>query len=644
MLEIFNRDRRRVAIAENAHNLREERKINSLWYLYFSLPVDDSKNEYCLPFHYVRWDDGELYRIMPAETFVTETGSVEYQCEHVLATLIDNVLFGYHVVGNRGVYTRDCINYVLDHQPVKNWVLDRCGFNRQFEYGWEQETLLSALFSIANPLSNYMWVTDTSVYPWRLSLEALDTGAKPEMYVQYSRNMLSYTGSTDPQQICTQLYPLGYGEGVNQLTIAGVNGGVPYLQSPQEYINRYGVIERVWADRRYEDPESLKAAAQAMLDEMQEPVKQYSIGFSQLDEGEYCKAAIGKKICIVHPELGANVDTFITELKLNYGDVPSSTITVANKSTNIASSIADMADRQRIEQTYAQGATQLYAQTLQANCDSKNGAVMNFYIPGDMRIINKIMAKVQMSSFRSYSKATETASSQVISSSTSDTNTYSSSDGGGTSTTTSDGGGMTTSSGGGTTATSSSQPVSSSNTEVDLSDDGGPGNANHNHALVRGDKIALTDGKGGITGYRVFAPSGKHTHGEHSHQVTIPGHTHNVNAHSHSLRLQAHSHNVRIPGHIHSVTIPSHAHEITPGIFFSGCPTSFGLYVNGMRKANFAATDAEIDLTSYLVDSSTNLIPRGSWLSVEVRPNDLAYVSIDMYVQGFVQSRGDQTV
>lgn len=203
---------------------------------------------------------------------------------------------------------------------------------------------------------------------------------------------------------------------------------------------------------------------------------------------------------------------------------------------------------------------------------------------------------------------------------------------------------MTTSSGGGTTATSSSQPVSSSNTEVDLSDDGGPGNANHNHALVRGDKIALTDGKGGITGYRVFAPSGKHTHGEHSHQVTIPVHTHNVNAHSHSLRLQAHSHNVRIPGHIHSVTIPSHAHEITPGIFFSGCPTSFGLYVNGMRKANFAATDAEIDLTSYLVDSSTNLIPRGSWLSVEVRPNDLAYVSIDMYVQGFVQSRGDQTV
>lgn len=644
MLEIFDRARKRVAIAEHAHNVREERKINSIWYLYFSLPVDDSKNEYCLPFHYVRWDDGELYRIMPAETSAAETGSVEYQCEHVLATLIDNVLFGYHVVGNRGVYTRDCINYVLNHQPVKNWVLDRCVFNRQFEYGWEQETLLSALFSIANPLSNYMWVTDTSVYPWRLSLEALDTGAKPEMYVRYSRNMLSYTGSTDPQQICTRLYPIGYGEGVNQLTIAGVNGGVPYLQSPQEYIDRYGVIERVWSDRRYEDPESLKAAAQAMLDEMQEPIKQYSIGFSQLDEGEYSKAAIGKKICIVHPELGANVDTFITELKLNYGDVPSSTIMVANKSTNIASSIADMADRQRIEQTYAQGATQLYAQTLQANCDSKNGAVMNFYIPGDMRIINKIMAKVQMSSFRSYSKATEAASSQVISSNTSDTNTYSSSDGGGTSTTTSDGGSTTTDSGGDTIVTSSAETVSNSNTENDPSDNGGSGNANHNHGLSRGLRLAYCDENNNIIGSRAFVPSGKHTHGKHAHAITIPPHTHDVSDHSHSLRLQAHSHNVKIPGHSHSVTIPSHTHEITPGIFFSGRPTSFGLYVNGTKKASFTLTDAEIDLTGYLVESSTNLIPRGSWLSIEIRPNDLAYVSIDMYVQGFVQSRGDNTV
>ena len=68
------------------------------------------------------------------------------------------------------------------------------------------------------------------------------------------------------------------------------------------------------------------------------------------------------------------------------------------------------------------------------------------------------------------------------------------------------------------------------------------------------------------------------------------------------------------------------------------------IYINGKKKATIVSTDTELDLTQYLVDTSSKLIPRGSWLSIEIRPNDLAYVSIDMFVQGFVQSRGDATV
>ena len=100
MIEIFDRSRKRVAIAENAHGISEQQRINSIGYLYFSLPYQDPKNQYCQPFHYVRYNGGELYRIMPETMFVDESGSVAYQCEHVLATLIDNILFGYHVVGN----------------------------------------------------------------------------------------------------------------------------------------------------------------------------------------------------------------------------------------------------------------------------------------------------------------------------------------------------------------------------------------------------------------------------------------------------------------------------------------------------------------------------------------------------------------
>lgn len=598
MIEIFDTARRRVAIAENAHAISEQQRINAIWYLNFSLPYQDPKNEYCRPFYYVRHNGGELYRIMPATVAVDETGSVAYQCEHVLATLIDNVLFGYHVVGNLGTYTPDVIRYILDHQLTRHWVLHQCDYRNQFEYGWEQESLLSALFSVATPLAGpYIWRTDTSVYPWRLSLKRLDTTGRPELYVRRRHNMTSYQRQRDPQSIVTRLYPLGYGEGVNQLGIGSVNGGVPYLQSPRAITDRYGIIERVWIDRRYEDPSSLKAAAQAMLQELQEPAVSYSVGFQELNTSDFDKAAIGKRLRIVYPDIGEAVDTFVTEINRDYEDTVRSSLVVANKETSIASSLADMADRQRIEQTYAQGATQIYSQALQANCDAGSGAVMDFFIPAEMRIINKVLAKVRLDRFRAYSKSTESDAAKVVTSSTSDDQTRTSSAGGRSVTTSRGGGGVTT--------------------------DTGPSGINVTWVTT---KTAMAEG---------------HQHefdrvNSHQHQVEIADHTHQVD-------VPDHTHTLTIPGHSHQVMVPAHAHNITPGIYRYGNPQKFGLYINGTKKAEFSGRTAELDITDYLTDSD-NRIPRGRWLSLEARPDDLAYISIDLIVQGFIQSRGDQTV
>ena len=125
----------------------------------------------------------------------------------------------------------------------------------------------------------------------------------------------------------------------------------------------------------------------------------------------------------------------------------------------------------------------------------------------------------------------------------------------------------------------------------------------------------------------------------------LPNHTHTVNipSHNHSFSLSPHSHGFTIRGHSHDVTVPAHAHDITPGIYTFGNPQRFGLYVNGTKKADFEGRTAELDITKLLVGDN-GMIPRGSWLSLEVRPNDLAYVSMDLIVQGFVQSRGDNTV
>lgn len=593
ILEVFDKNLKRVAYLENAFEKIEDTKINAINYLNFDLPNDDPKIEFLKPFHYVKCGKN-LYRILPKVVQTEETDILSVECEHVLATLLNDVIFGNVIIGNIGTYTREVIEFVLSKQKVKNWKLGRCDFSRQFEYCWENENLASALFSIPKPLAeDYMWTFDTETYPWTINLIKLDKTKKPDAYIQAKKNLLKLTKGSDPKQLFTRIYPLGYGEGVNQLTIKDVNNGIPYLQSPQDIINKYGIIETIWIDRRYENADSLRDAAKAMLEEFQEPLMEYEVDYQAIDIRE--KLSLGSKVRIIDED--DSVDDFVVGIRYEYDDVKKTTITIANKSRTVATSIADLADRQRIEMTYSQGATQLYAQSLQVNADSKHGAEINFFIPNEMRVINKVMAKIKLESFRAYSKATEGGGGYVDS--------------------TSSGGGDygSTSSGGG---------------EYSSTDSGG-GDYGTTHGVE--------DVDAGTYRYNVIGGAGY----VEIYKVTRHEHRLSISDHSHSFSISDHSHSFSIPDHRHTITIPNHEHKIVPGIYTFGSPKWFEIKVNGKSKGYVTATSWEYDVTKYLLDNKKR-ISRGSWQSIEIIPNDLAYISIDLMLQGFVQSRGDYTV
>lgn len=607
MIEIFDRHRVKQAILQNAFDMEEDLQINSLYTLTFSLPYDDPKTAFCRPFWMARYN-GRLYRIQPSTLEISDAGAITYTCEHVIAALIDKALFGYYHIGGLGVHTDEVLRWLLSFQS--DWRLGQCDFSRQFEYGWEQETLLAAFNSVpARFTEPYIWEYDTENYPWTVHLKKLVLNGRPQLYVRNEKNVLQLRRDSNTQEICTRLYPLGYGEGVNQLGIKEVNGGVPYLQSPPEYIEKYGIVERIWIDRRYENAESLKQAAQVMLDELQEPIEEYEVSFAELDGGGFDKAELGQVVQITDTRLGLVKTSYVIGITRRAGNVAESSLTIANKAQNIAGTIADMADRQRIEAAYAQGATQIYSHSLQVNADAKSGAILDFSIPSEMRIVNKVLAKIRMESFRAFSKATDGGGSTTQTSGSSSSSTTSS--GGGGSTTSGASSSTTTKSGGGATTTTMEQtrkPTSSTESATVPSKNSGT----HYHFYVNN------------------VPN--HTH-------DVPSHTHSM-AHTHSVSMSSHSHGM---SHTHTVTIPGHTHAITPGIYRFGSPKGFTLFVNGTQKEIFNETTAELDLTPYLLDD-TGKIRRGSFQSIEVRPDDLAYISIVLYVQGFVQSRGDMTV
>lgn len=613
-LEIYDMNRVPVCMLQNAFDIQEQQSLNALWYLDFKLPATDAKNEFCNAYWYARFNDGELYRMFPnGYNDASDLPYYSYHCEHVLATLLNKVMPGIVTMGGYYQPTPDVLRAILAKQDIQDWVLGECDFSRRFEYGFEKENLLAALFSVPQCFDeDYIWTFETKGYPWVLNLKRLNKNAEPVLNVRYGYNRLSYNRQPDYTNHVTKLYAYGSGEGVNQLNINKFTNGLGYILADKEHIEKYGIRESIWVDRRYENEETLYAAAQSMLNELCDPITSYSCGFI----GD---VKIGEVVNIIDYEQAYVVKKIIT-----YGDIDDIQYELSNKQPTLASTIADLANRQRIETTYSQGATNIYSISFVDNADANNGLDCDFYMPRSMRFVNKVVAKIKYDSFRAYSGTTEQGGS------TSSTSAA----GGQISSTSESGGGGTSAAGGGQSKTSAAGGKSTESTnQFDLASDTGT------YGI-----ISLT-GYSGLTsttsGHSHKVPDHMHrirvTNFAHKHSVTIPSHRHSFEIDDHVHELPAHTHSFSLPAHSHTFELPSHKHDIEPGIHRYGNPTQVELKVNGNSKGFFEDRSFEVDITEWLANDD-GMISRGSFQTLSVIPNDIAHISVSLTVIGFIQS------
>ncbi len=657
--QVFDQSMKRLCFLDKAIRIGYKQVYNGLWTATFTLPADDPKNAYCKPFNYVEiYDDKrriELFRILPSTLARGVNGYITYECEHVIATLIDNVLFKYHEIGNIGVFTTEVIQYVLSKQTTKNWRLGKCNFQKQFLYKWENENLCSALFSIPKPfIEDYHFTYDTSSYPWTLNLVAAETTVGCE--IRYRKNMQSIEKHVNPANLVTRIYPLGYGEGDNQLTIESVNNKIPYLEADTK--NTYGLKEVIWVDRRFEDAESLKATAQSMLNELKIPYISYSVNSLDLFKKtaqSFDEFKEGKVVRVIDKEDNISFAAKIVEIEKSDVTKADISVTIANKNKSIAGSIADMQERARINETYAQGSATLMTIPYIDNADVGYPAVFDFYIPSSMVNINKAMLRIQLQPFRGYSKAVKGGGDIATSTQSGGGSQQTSSSGGGTTTSTSDGGGsqQTSSSGGGTsTSTESgggSQETSSSDGGTTQTSAGSVWGGNG----TSGTDATTTENRG--TPYEhSHAITLQHSHsvtiGSHRHTVSVPSHTHSftiqahthsisIPAHSHSVTIQAHTHTISIPAHSHSVTIPPHVHDIEFGIYVGTTANSISLRVDG-KNISTVSDISNIDIINYLATDKGGRITRDTWHKLEIIPDRRTRISAYLFLDIFTNSRG----
>ncbi|MFA9380478.1 MAG: phage tail spike protein [Acetanaerobacterium sp.] len=616
-ISIYDRlTRERLCFLENAYGLGYETPLNALWTARFSLPSDDPKAVFCQPYNFVEVFDGdrrvELFRILPSTLIKkADTKAITYQCEQVLATLIDDVLFGSHAVGNVGTYTPESIRYVLDRQTTPRWQLQQCDYQRQFLYTWENENLLSALFSVANPFTNdFMWVTDTTnMDTWYLSLIRRET-AEQDGEIRYGKNMAGITREIDPTDLCTRLYLLGYGEGENQLNVKKANGGLPYIDADTQ--SKWGVISKIAVDTRFQSADSLLAYGRELLEASKSPYVSYKVESAANEDGTI---KFGGNIRVLDDDL--NISQIMPVVRMKIDDVTGDrtmSYTVANKAQDIASSMANLSDRQRITELYSQGSVNIDSANFADNADPTNPANLRFFIPDNVVRINEVNLTFSLQAFRAYSKSAAAGggSSQTSSS------------GGGSSQTTSSGGGssQTSSNGGGGTITSSSS------TSYD--------NYTLYGTTIYGDDYSAI--------YTETVDGHRHGIRDHRHAVSLQPHSHNVSIppHTHKVNIPSHRHDVDIPSHRHSISIPSHTHEIEYGIYEGSTASSATVRVDGEAIPVSMKPNQNYKITNYLAVDDDGHIQRGAWHTIEITPNSLTRVEASVQNTVFINPKGVQ--
>jgi phage minor structural protein len=635
---VYDKDMKKVAMLENANAIGYQMPLNSIWTADFSLPVDDPKNAECQPLRFVEIYDErervELFRILPS-TASRNGSSVKYQCEHVLATLLDDIMFQAHTVGNLGVYTADVIGYVLQQQSSPRWQLGVVDFTRQFEYTWENDNLLAALLSIVKPfVEGYQWTWDTTTMPWTLNLKAATS--EVAAYIRYGVNMQDIERTVDPSGLITRLYCLGYGEGVNQLTIADVNGGLPYLDADTQ--GQYGVIKSVFVDRRYEHPETLKAAGQALLEQAKQPRVSYTTKASEIHRltgQQIYKFRTGAMIRVSDEEIGDFTARIVNVGKSDMTGAPGDVdIEIANRTQDIAGSIADLQNRQKINEIYSQGATNIQSHDFADNADATHPAVLRFYIPEETVRINKMMISYRVEPFRAYERAI--ASAPAVSSGPSSSTTTAS-----VPAATSGPSSLVTTGASSETTTSQSSVLNKTDIgtvvyEATMDQHGKMASDGlHNHGIVPGTQLAISGG-----GSVAWQASGSHDHaiGFHYHSFTNEPHTHGM-AHTHGM-----NHTHQIPAHTHEMPhthqIPAHTHDIEYGIFEGPTPTSTIIQVDGNTVSSTAVGGQDIDIIPYLAKDGDGKVTRGAWHEITVTPNGLGRIVATVVEQIFIQSRG----
>jgi len=356
-VKVYDGNMRLLAVLDNADDIGYSLVHNDLWTGDFSLPTGDSKSRFIQPGALVTISDGEratgLYRVSSVpDAYIGSDQMTTYHVEHVLSTLLDDIIFGTLDVTDQA--PADAIRQVLSMQTVQRWVLETCDYTQPVTVTLGNETLLSALQKVCGQLPDeYTWSFDTTRLPWVLHVRHADTGEN--CGIHYARNLVEIRKTVDASQIVTRLYLLGGSDtSGQQVTVESLTaGGVPYIDA--DTIPVWGVKSAIYQNGDLVTPEALLARGREVLESRKNPCYSYeatALDLYQLTGYEWDRYEPGKRVLVMDDERGIHFAARIVSVSKRdvRGDPGSITITIANQPRDELGTVTAIAQKaQQVE-------------------------------------------------------------------------------------------------------------------------------------------------------------------------------------------------------------------------------------------------------------------------------------------------------
>jgi len=321
-IEVHDTSGNLVSVLQNAHSIFYSENINQAPMLRFSIPADDSKEEFLVKPYEIWLRDYEpespeivnKFRLSKRIDGRQDTIITSIECDGILNQLADE----QHIVDYEAssqtvtqIVTALLALQVLTPSITIGTISPTNTVSMKASTG---DTLLRTLLNLRDMVGGYIYVDDDRALQWASSI-GQDVGQQ----IRYQKNLLGVNKETDFTTIANRIYAYGSGSGSSRVKLSQAAGSPPDYVEDATSQSAYGINVKTFIDRSITDPDALLLWANRKLADLKDPLITYSVDntdLSQSVEGgfEFEPITLGSTIQLIDEDLGLDVSVHVVKI------------------------------------------------------------------------------------------------------------------------------------------------------------------------------------------------------------------------------------------------------------------------------------------------------------------------------------------